>query len=92
MYFYYFNSIIYLIIMVVVNFKTKYKKTNYLFYGLVLINLLFSLFMTYYLSNVEIIVIGNIFPMIKFGNIIYISYYIFILVLIIKNRLLTKKL
>lgn len=91
MYFYFFNSIIYLVMMTILNFKTKYKKINYVFYCFVLISLLYSLFMTYYLNDVEIIVIGNIFPMIKFGNIIYFAYYVFILFLIIKNRFLTKK-
>lgn len=91
MYFYFFNSIIYLIIMTILNFKTKYKRINYIFYGLILINLLYSLFMTHYLSNVELIVIGNIFPMIKFGNIVYISYYIFVIILIIKSLKYTNK-
>jgi len=91
MYFYFFNSIIYLVIMTIVNFKTKYKKINYIFYGLVLINLLYSLFMTHYLSNIELIVIGNIFPMIKIGNIIYFIYYIFLIIKYIKERFLTKK-
>lgn len=89
MYFYFFNSIIYLIIMTILNFKTKYKKINYIFYGLVLINLLYSLFMTHYLSNVEIIVIGNIFPMIKIGNIIYLIYYIVMIIFL--GRFLWKK-
>lgn len=80
MYFYFFNSIIYLVIMAILNFKIKYKKINYIFYGLILINLLFSLFMTHYLNNIEIIVIGNIFPMIKIGNIIYFVYYIIMLI------------
>lgn len=91
MYVYFLNSIIFLIINTIMFFKSKYKKVNYIFYGLVLINLLFSLFITYYLKNVDLIVIGNIFPMIKLGNIIYIIYYMFILVLIIKNSFLTKK-
>ena len=94
MYFYFFNSIIYLIIMSISIFKIKYKKTNYIFYGMVLINLLYALFMTHYLNNIETIVIGNIFPMIKLGNIIYLSYYVFILIVIIKYRktyILTKK-
>lgn len=93
-YFYFFNSIIYLIIMSIVNFKTKYKKTNYIFYGIVLINVLYSLFMTHYLYDVSLVVIGNIFPMIKFGNIIYFIYYILLLILLIKSikkRFLTKK-
>ncbi|MBE6139083.1 MAG: hypothetical protein E7174_01060 [Firmicutes bacterium] len=79
-YFYFFNSIIYLAIMTIINFKTKYKNTNYIFYGLVLINLLYSLFMTHYLGNINLIVIGNIFPMIKLGNILYIIYYILLMV------------
>ena len=89
MHFYFFNSIIYLIIMTILNFKIKYKKINYIFYGLVLINLLYSLFMTHYLSNVEIIVIGNIFPMIKIGNIIYLIYYIVMIIFL--GRFLWKK-
>lgn len=94
MYFYFFNSIVYLIIMSISILKTKYKKTNYIFYGMVLINLLYALFMTHYLNNIEIIVIGNIFPMIKLGNIIYLVYYIFIVIVIIKyikKSILTKK-
>ena len=31
-YFYFFNTIIYLIIMSIVSFKTKYKKINYIIY------------------------------------------------------------
>jgi len=89
MYFYFLNSIIYLVIMIIINFKTKYKKTNYIFYGLILINLLYSLFITHYLGNIELIVIGNIFPMIKFGNIIYLSCYI--LLIINLGRFLWKK-
>lgn len=86
MYFYFFNSIIYLVIMTIINFKIKYKKINYIFYGLILINLLFSLFMTHYLENINLIVIGNIFPMIKFGNIIYFIYYIFVIVCLVNKR------
>ena len=88
-YFYFFNSIIYLIIMTIVTFKIEYKKINYIFYGISLINILYSLFMTHYLGNIPLIVIGNIFPMIKFGNIIYFVYYI--LLLIYLGRVLWKK-
>ena len=90
-YFYFFNSIIYLITMCIINFKTKYKKINYIVYGISLINILFSLFMTHYLNNQTLIVIGNIYPMIKFGNIIYIGYYIIILIIFINKRLNAKK-
>ena len=88
-YFYFFNTIIYLIIISIMNFKTKYKKTNYVFYGLSLINILYSIFMTHYLSNINLIVIGNIFPMIKFGNILYFVYYILLVVCL--GRFLWKK-
>lgn len=79
-YFYFFNSIIYLIIMSIITFREKYKKINYIIYGLVLINLLFSLFMTHYLSNQTLMVIANIYPMIKFGNIIYLFFYILVII------------
>ena len=90
-YFYFFNSIIYLIVMSIINFKIKYKKTNYIIYGMSLINILFSLFMTYYLNNNTLIVIGNIYPMVKFGNIIYIGYYIFLSIMFIKSKVEKKK-
>jgi len=86
--FYFFNSIIYLIIMSI-TLNNKYKKTNYIIYGISLINLLFAIFMTHYLNNQTLIVIGNIFPMIKFGNIIYILYYIFLILIYIKRLFLT---
>ena len=88
-YFYFFNSIVYLIIMSIV-LKNKYNNINYIMYGLSLIHLLFSLFMTHYLNNQTLIVIGNIFPMIKFGNIIYFLYYIFLIVIYIKKTIFDK--
>ncbi len=84
-YFYFFNSVIYLFIVSIINFKFNKTVINNVFYGMSLINILFSLFMTYYLNNIDIIVIGNIFPMIKFGNIIYIVYYVFLFVCIINK-------
>ena len=86
-YFYFFNTIIYLVIMNIISFKTKHKKTNYIIYGICLIFILFSLFMTLYLNNNTFIVIGNIYPMIKFGNIIYIIYYLLVCILFIKCKL-----
>ena len=86
-YFYFFNTNIYLIIMSIITFKIKYKEINYLIYGLSLIFILFSLFMTHYLNNVTLIVIGNIYPMIKFGNIIYIIYYLLLCISFIKCKL-----
>lgn len=86
-YFYFFNTIIYLIIF---GIKNKYKLYDFIFYTISLVNILFSLFMTHYLNNNTIIVIGNIFPMIKFGNIIYIIYYISLIIKLIRNRIFDK--
>lgn len=89
-YFYFLNTILFLVIIGIRTIRNKVKILDYLVYNLSLINILFSLFMTYYLSNITLIVIGNIFPMIKFGNIIYIFYYIYILIRFL-YRFLTKK-
>lgn len=78
-YFYFLSSIIYLIIVTIMFYKKKYYNLNYAFYSISLINLSYSLFITHYMNNETLIVIGNIFPMIKFGNIIYIIYYIFLI-------------
>ena len=78
LYFYMFNTIIYFIIMYIINIKTNYKIFNYMFYSLSLLNIGYSIFMTHYLSNISILVIGNIFPIIKFGNILYFIYYLLI--------------
>jgi len=72
-YFYFFSTNIYLIFLTI---KRKYNILDFIFYGVSLVNILFSIFMTNYLNNSNLIVIGNIFPMIKFGNIIYILYYL----------------
>ena len=71
--------------MSLVNSKIKYKKINYILYGLILIGLLFALFMTHSLNNVTLIVLLNIYPIIKFGNIIYIIYYLFVIFNIISK-------
>jgi len=75
-YFYFFNTLIYLILYTTLLYKLKYKMIYVIIHGVVLINILFSLFMTYYLNNSEIIVIGNIYPMIVIGNITVIIYYV----------------
>lgn len=83
-YFYFANTIIYLIVL---SIKKEYKLIDFIFYGLSLINILFSLFMTNYLHNITAIVIANIFPMIKFGNIIYIIYYVVLLAKLLVNKI-----
>ena len=85
-YFYFLNSIIFLIVSSIMVFKTKYKITNYILYSLCLLNITYSLYMTYYFKNITLIVIGNIFPMIKFGNIIYFIYYALVIVSVIFDK------
>ena len=85
-YFYFLNSIIYLILITYISFKNEYRRIDYTFYYLSLIGLLYSIFMTFYLKNITLIVIGNIFPIIKFGNYIYLIYYIYITFNLILKR------
>lgn len=75
-YFYFFNTFIYLVLFSISMYFLKIKKIYFIIYGLSLVNILYSLFMTHYVKNIVIITIGNIFPMIKFGNIIYIVFYV----------------
>lgn len=80
MYFYYLNSIVYLNLINVLSYKNELNMFNLIIYGFSLILLLFALFMTKYLNNVDIIVLGNIYPSIVIGNTIYsISYIILII-------------
>ena len=76
-YFYFLNSIIFMIINAIVMFKDRCYKTNSVFYIIHLIFILFSLFMTCYLSNNHYLVLFNIYPEIVLGNILYTIYYIF---------------
>lgn len=87
MYFYFLNTIIYLIVLII---KRKYNILDFIFYGISLINILFSIFMTNYLNNIDLVVIGNIFPMIKFGNIIYIIYYIILIIKLVLKKVNNK--
>lgn len=89
-YFYFLNSIIYLIINIIIKCKRNYNIFEYVIYGISLVFIIFSCFITKYLSNVNILVIGNIYPMIKLGNIIYIIYYIYLIIKLIR-AFLTKK-
>ena len=89
-YFYFFNSVIYLVVMSIFTFIFN-KSINFIFYLVSLINILFSLFMTNYLGNNTLIVMGNIIPMIKFGNIIYIVYYVYVQVCLIKKHIKSNK-
>ena len=79
MYFYFFNSIIFMIVFTLEAFFDYLEKYDYIFYSLFLIGVSFSLFMTDYLNNAQSIVILNIYPMIKFGNILMLIYYLVVL-------------
>lgn len=75
-YFYLFNSIIFILLFSIQSILNKLDKYDYVFNSIFLIFIGFSLFMTHYLNNITEIVIYNIYPMIKFGNILILIYYI----------------
>lgn len=79
-YFYFINSVLYLIIFSITYYKIKNKLVSNIIYCLILILLLFSLFMTYYVHNIPLITIGNIYPMIVIGNYLYFIYYSYIII------------
>ena len=78
-YFYYLNSIIYLIIVTIEYFKQNKKTLLNIIFCLNFILLSYSLFITHYLGNNTLIVIGNIYPMIVLGNYIYFFFYIYLI-------------
>ena len=78
-YFYYFNGILFIIILSIQALLDKLETYDYIFNTIFLIFMAFSLFMTNYLFNATYIVIYNIFPMVKFGNILILIYYVTIL-------------
>jgi len=86
MYFFHVNSIIFLITSTIMIIKNKYYKVSSIFYTLVLINILFSLFMTHYLDNIDIVVLGNVNFQIVINNIIYIIYYVYLIFRFIKVK------
>ena len=90
-YFYFLNSILYLVLRTICLFKNiKYKKLLISFYVLSLLFLQFSLFMTSYLNNIRLVVIGNIYPMIVYGNYLYLLFYVLIIIYILKNVIMKK--
>lgn len=76
-YFYFLNSIIYLVLIGLLSCKNCLKLFNYIFYGMSLLFLCFALFMTVYLHNYHIIIIGNIYPSIVIGNYTLLLAYLF---------------
>ena len=86
-YFYFLNSIIYLIIISI--YLYKYKSLIVIHYLICLIFISYSLFITMYLKNIHLIIIGNVYPMIVFGIYLYYIFYIYLIIKSIK-KLLTK--
>lgn len=90
MYFYLFNSIIFLVLNFLFLIYGKYKKIYIIFYCINIIFLGFSLFMTHYLYNNHLVILGNIYPEIVLGNTTYLLFYLFIIMTFV-NKILTKK-
>lgn len=78
-YFYFLMSTIFIFIFTILLIKEYIDNYDYIIYSIFLIFISFSLFMTHYLNNVTIVVIGNIYPMIKFGNVLMLVYSIVLL-------------
>ena len=78
-YVYFLNSIIYLLLIIILNKKMFNSIIRLTIYTFILIGILYSIYFTIYLQNVNIVVIGNIFPEIFFGNILILINYVYIL-------------
>ena len=87
MYFYFFNSIIFMIINLIMILKNKLFRLNIIFFSISFIFLTFCLFMTYYLYNTHILLLGNIYSEYVIGNYLYFIYYIIVFI----NIFLTKR-
>ena len=74
-YVYFLNVIIYLIICIILNKKIYQNKLNLILFIWNKIGIAYSIIMTLYLKNTTIIVIGNIFPQIFFGNVLLVISY-----------------
>lgn len=86
-YVYFLNAIVYLILCIILNKKIIQNKVNLILYTLNNIGIAYSIIMSLYLKNITIIVIGNIFPQIFFGNILILISYVVLFIKVI----LTKK-
>ena len=79
LYFYLFNSIIFIIVFSIETVFNSLDNYDYIFNSVFYIFISFTLFMTNYLNNITLIVLYNTFPMIKFGNILMLIYYLTVL-------------
>ena len=89
--FYFLNSLIFLVVISVVNYIINKKIVINIIYCLSFILLSFSLFMTHYVHNVELITLGNIYPMIVYGNYLYTILYIYLIIYAVYNLIKSKK-
>ena len=78
-YFYLFNSIIFICIFSIETIFNSLDNYDYIFNSTFYIFILFMLFMTNYLNNMTVIVLYNTYPIIKFGNILMLIYYMTVL-------------
>ncbi len=82
-YFYLANMVLSLIIITkVLSSNRNPKELKYIicfFYYLLLTNLLFMLYISNYLKNIMLFVIGNTYPMVYFGNILAFIMYIMLI-------------
>ena len=79
-YFYFINTIVsFIVVNRIINSKrvgNTYKYISLIFYCLIIVNLMFNIYVTNYLSNIEIMVAINTYPMVLLGNIISILLYV----------------
>ena len=84
-YFYFMNTIIYLI-CICVFYKSNKNIIFNVIYCLNFVFIFFSLFMTHYMHNNSLFVLGNIYPMIVIGNYIYFGFYIYIVLYVFLTK------
>ncbi len=91
MYFYFFNTFISIILcdrfLTTSRTDNSIKISITIWYVLLIINWLFTLYIAHSISFHSILIIGNIYPMVLIGNIISILLYIFIIIYCIVNIL-----
>ena len=83
---YFLNVIVYLATCIILNKKIYQSRLNLSLFILNKIGIAYSIIMTMYLKNITIIVIGNIFPQIFFGNILFIVSYIVLIITTIRQK------
>lgn len=74
----YFISVIYLLIFSVTIYKFKYKSIYFIFYIIIIVNSLFSIFMTYYLKHNQILILSTGYPIFIINNVIIALYFSFL--------------